>query len=64
LVLTTGAQDFKIRAKIDLVEVPVTIKGSGDKLVSGLTKESFIILEDGNRKPSQTSPSIRFLFLQ
>ncbi len=50
LALAASAQDFKIRAKVDLVEVPVTVKGSGDKLIAGLTKDDFIILEDGRRQ--------------
>src|SRR5262245_28914622 len=41
------AQDFKIRAKVDLVVVPVTVKGSGDKLITGLNKDDFTIIEDG-----------------
>ena len=40
-------QDYKIRAKVDLVEVPVTVKSSADKLVAGLTKNDFVVLEDG-----------------
>src|SRR5213083_2523315 len=39
--------DYKIRAKVDLVVVPVTVKGGGDKLVTGLNKEDFVVLEDG-----------------
>src|SRR5438876_9681680 len=50
LALAASAQDFKIRAKVDLVEVPVTVKGSGHKLIAGLTKDNFIILEDGRRQ--------------
>jgi VWFA-related protein len=46
-VITAYAQDFKIRAKVDLVVVPVTVKGSGDRLITGLTKDDFVILEDG-----------------
>jgi VWFA-related protein len=42
-----SAQDFKIRAKVDLVEVPVTVKSSGDELVTGLSKNDFLVLEDG-----------------
>jgi VWFA-related protein len=42
-----SAQDYKIRAKVDLVVVPVTVKGSGDKLITGLNKDDFIIIEDG-----------------
>ena len=44
LALTASAQDYKIRAKVDLVEVPVTVKGSGDKLLTGLTKTDFILV--------------------
>jgi Ca-activated chloride channel family protein len=47
LAAAADAQEFKIRAKVDLVVTPVTVKSSGDKLVTGLTKDDFIILEDG-----------------
>ena len=47
LATAAGAQDFKIRAKIDLVVVPVTVKGSGEKLIAGLQKDDFVIVEDG-----------------
>jgi VWFA-related protein len=47
LVITAYGQDFKIRAKVDLVVVPVTVKGSGDRLIPGLSKDDFVILEDG-----------------
>src|SRR5215813_13950102 len=50
LALVASAQDYKIRAKVDLVEVPVTVKGSDDKLITGLTKNDFILLEDGRRQ--------------
>lgn len=39
-----------MRARIDLVVVPVTVKGGGDRLISGLTKDDFVILEDGRRQ--------------
>jgi VWFA-related protein len=52
--LLASAQDFKIRAKVDLVEVPVSVKSSGDKLVTGLTKADFVILEDGQRQTITT----------
>src|SRR5262249_19272347 len=42
-----AAQDFKIRAKVDLVVVPVTVKSSGDKLIAGLTQKDFVLYEDG-----------------
>ena len=47
MVLTAGAQDFQIRTRVDLVVVPVTVKASGDKLINGLQKQDFIVLEDG-----------------
>jgi VWFA-related protein len=50
LVTAAGAQDFKIRAKIDLVVVPVTVKGSGEKLINGLRKDDFVVLEDGRQQ--------------
>src|SRR2546425_11960301 len=40
-------QEYKIHAKVDLVVVPVTVKGSGDKLIADLKKEDFVVLEDG-----------------
>jgi len=43
-------QNYKIRAKIDLVVVPVTVKGSGNKLITGLKKDDFVLLEDGTRQ--------------
>src|SRR5215467_4613488 len=48
--VVASAQDYKIRAKIDLVVVPVTVKGSNEKLVTGLQKEDFVVLEDGRRQ--------------
>src|SRR2546425_5257678 len=47
LAVAASAQEYKIRAKVDLVEVPVTVKGSSDKLITGLTKDDFIVLENG-----------------
>jgi len=43
-------QSYKIRAKIDLVVVPVTVKGTGDKLITGLSKDDFVLSEDGIRQ--------------
>src|SRR6185503_264412 len=48
MVLTASAQDFQIRTRVDLVVLPVTVKASGDKLVNGLQKQDFIVLEDGH----------------
>src|SRR6476660_2738618 len=50
LAVAASAQDYKIRAKIDLVVVPVTVKGSGNKLITGLTRDDFVLLEDGTRQ--------------
>src|SRR5204862_277878 len=50
LAVAASAQDFKIRAKVDLVVVPVTVKGPGDKLITGLTKDDFVVIEDGRRQ--------------
>jgi len=50
LATAASAQDFRIRAKIDLVVVPVTVKGSGEKLIAGLQKDDFVVLEDGLRQ--------------
>jgi VWFA-related protein len=50
LSITASAQDYKIRAKIDLVVVPVTVKGSSDKLITGLQQDDFVVLESGVRQ--------------
>jgi VWFA-related protein len=50
LTVSGSAQDFQIRTRVELVVVPVTVKAGGDKLVSGLQKEDFIVLEDGQRQ--------------
>jgi VWFA-related protein len=49
LIAAAYAQEpeYKIRAKVDLVVVPVTVKGAGEKLMTGLKKDDFVILEDG-----------------
>jgi len=52
--LAASAQDYKIRAKVDLVEVPVSVKGAGDKLITGLTQDDFTILEDGRPQTIST----------
>jgi VWFA-related protein len=43
-------EQYRIRAKVDLVVVPVTVKGGGDKLITNLKKEDFILLEDGRQQ--------------
>jgi Ca-activated chloride channel homolog len=54
LALAASAQDYKLRAKVDLVEVPVTVKGAGDKLIAGLGKDDFIVFEDGRPQTIST----------
>src|SRR2546425_4026339 len=54
LALAASAEDYKIRAKVDLIEVPVTVKGASDKLITGLTKDDFVILEDGRPQTIST----------
>jgi len=48
LVATTCvvAQDFQVRTNVDLVVVPVSVRGDGGRLVHGLTEKDFTILED------------------
>ena len=48
LLLTLGADEVRtqIRTQVDLVVVPVTVKDSKGKLVTGLTKGDFTIRED------------------
>lgn len=41
---------YRIRAKIDLVVVPVTVKAKDGNLVGGLKQKDFIIYEDGRRQ--------------
>ena len=50
LAAAAYAQEYKIRAKVDLVVVPVTVKGSGDKLIADLKKEDFLVVEDGRQQ--------------
>ena len=50
LILPAAAQDFQIRTRVDLVVVPVTVKAPENKLVTGLQKEDFSVLEDGQQQ--------------
>src|SRR5689334_22657817 len=47
LVLTASAQDVQIRTRVDLVVVPVSVKGSNGRPVTGLTQQEFVLAEDG-----------------
>src|SRR5215813_1011267 len=42
---TAAAQDFQVRTNVDLVVVPASVRNGG-RLVHGLTKEDFTVLED------------------
>lgn len=46
-ITTAAAQDFQIRTRLDLVVVPVTVKGDDDRMITGLGKEDFQVFEDG-----------------
>src|SRR2546422_3912412 len=50
VVLTGIAQDIQIRTRVDLVVVPVSVKNKADRLVTGLSKGDFTVLEDGRRQ--------------
>ena len=43
----TAAQGFQVRTKVDLVVVPVAVRGGKGRLIAGLTQKDFKILEDG-----------------
>jgi VWFA-related protein len=44
------AQDFQLRARVDEVEVPISVRDEHGALVGGLRKEDFIIQEDGKQQ--------------
>jgi VWFA-related protein len=49
IVLATSAGDVwsQLRARVELVVVPVNVRDSEGRLVTGLTKDDFKVLEDG-----------------
>lgn len=49
-ILSASAQKYQIRTRVDLVVVPVTVKAGSDRLISGLTKNDFVIFEDGKQQ--------------
>ena len=55
ILLATSAGDVwsQLRARVELVVVPVNVRDSDGRLVTGLTKDDFKVLEDG-------VPSIHF----
>jgi VWFA-related protein len=50
LLVFAGSGQSQIRITSNLVVVPVSVRGADGELVSGLTKDDFIILEDGQRQ--------------
>jgi VWFA-related protein len=42
--------DYQIRARVDLVVVPVTVKGPNGELATGLAKEEFVLTEAGRQQ--------------
>jgi len=42
-----AGQNYKLRAKVDLVVVPTSVRDTKGNLVAGLTKNDFAIFEDG-----------------
>jgi VWFA-related protein len=44
---SNSREDFTIQVPVNLVVVPVTVKDTGGRLVEGLLKKDFIVLEDG-----------------
>ncbi len=48
MIVASGSHVLtQIRARVDLVVVPVSVKDAKGKLVTGLTKDDFIVREDG-----------------
>ena len=47
MVSIAVAQDFRVRTKVDLVVVPVSVRDDKGMLVPGLTQKDFAIVEDG-----------------
>jgi VWFA-related protein len=44
--LVAVAQNYQVRTNVDLVVVPVTVRGDNGKLIAGLTQKDFSITED------------------
>jgi VWFA-related protein len=47
------AQVDTIRTRVDLVVVPAAVRDAGGKLVNGLAKEDFVVVEDGREQSIQ-----------
>jgi len=48
---STSLSQNQIQVRTDLVVVPVTVRGSDGDFVSGLSKEDFLVYEDGKPQP-------------
>lgn len=46
-MVSTGLAQTQIRTRVDLVVVPVTVRGADGKLIAGLTRDDFLVTEDG-----------------
>ena len=47
VVSTLPGQQFQIRTRVDLVEVPFSVKGRDGELIVGMVAEDFTVFEDG-----------------
>jgi len=53
LLISAGYVWSQVRARVDLVVVPVNVRDGKGQLVTGLTKDDFVVTED--RRPQQVS---------
>jgi VWFA-related protein len=51
LLFSAGYLWSQVRARVDLVVVPLSVRDSDGALVTGLTKENFTVTEDGKPQP-------------
>ena len=51
LLLSAGYVLSQVRARVDLVVVPVNVRDTAGQLVTGLTREDFVVTEDGKPQP-------------
>lgn len=51
LVVSAGYVWSQVRARVDLVVVPVNVRDANGQLVTGLTKDDFAVTEDGKPQP-------------
>ena len=53
LALSARYISSQVRARVDLVVVPVNVRDANGQLVTGLTKLDFVVTEDGKVQPIQ-----------